>query len=894
MAYNTKYSLTFRDNTFISNKLWKVLVFENGFGGSVTNVVCGGSPIQIDYKKGNLETAICGSELTLHLQATTAGQYDEFLTAAPLQYYITVLYSSNNGVTWVNYWYGVNTTDTYSQAHSNVPYDCNVKFNCGLGELQWHRYENNGNLTTGLEQIAQIVNNCLSFLPYTFPLREIVNVREDTMSDTSGLMEQLFINDMAITEIGSDGQTHGWNCNKLLNNILSSINCRMYQSNGRWFIERIYERVNASVEYFDYTLSGSWQTNNSITHAASGTLNWTRTINNSSFPRIIKTSEKAVTQLQPILSYKFSVNNINNVELIPNAFLENTPLDKDANNRPLRWVPSSGYPFTCSPGGTVLTFTSSAIANGFSIGTVTYQFVQLGVLYNRTVTARSGATITISSHMSLTAPSGNVTGVVQIGGDGLETIDQYDTDVKYQSGYSFGSKIVNDNYTYQNNNCPYLPAGGYAAFNGSPYSIHALRNPADTYTYPLIVLDPDNSEIIVNIRQYIRIKVTPQYTSKPTYAQTYADAMTMGAWGYSLFYFQFKNVSSGDSYYMYGQEQVQTGAPVGFIKDNSVPHYFCLQWTTQELFANFPYQTGTGKGFSGPMNGGPLISTIQSWLANSWSPKVGGGGVVNPFYICFDTTTSQNIQLNTSPAAVFPSSPATYSFDCKVFPPYSPPQVPVPGTLNPYGGTVQIALDDWALRALDLQYKDNSQSASSNMAFYSTNAGSTRWNELDINATFGDTSSTGFPGSFFTSSNVNTTTWHNVGVGDTGQTLVDIFFMNFAQIPAYYRPNLKGNVIFDDQLEFYHTVQDEDGELYIQLGHTVEPKLNSFRTDMEGMADTGLPITPIHVAPFTPWVRPAPQPAPIKPPSPITGPTGFTPVSPITNRVNAATFGYPI
>jgi len=902
MSYGLKYTLTFRDTLYKLGtdytKLWKINIYANGFSGSATSVIGAESPVQISYKKGSLITAICGSECTIALMALSEGQYDEFLTAAPLGYYVDIQYY--NSTSWVTYWSGVNTTDTYSQPEANAPYQCNLKFNCGLGELQWHRYENAGNLTTGIETILEVINNCMTFLP--FPNKnicEVINVREDTMSDTAGLLEQLYISDMGITEIGDDGETHGWNCNKLLNAILTSINCRMYQSANQWFIERIYERVNTSVTCFVYQTYSTWQTANDWLRSGTwpkgtqvNSFNWTRTINNSAIPLLQKGSEKAVTQMQPILTYKFDpYNGIGNMELIPNPFLENTPINKDINNRPLRWLASSGYPFTCSAGGTVLTFASSAIVSQIKFGIITsIQLVVGGVVLTKHVVSTSGATITISVKIDNVTTSGYSAGVQQVGGDGLETIDPYDPNPLYQSGYSFGQAIVAANKAYIDANYPSYVSNPNTNFpDGSPYYIHALRSPNETSTLPWIFCNPDISEVVVDLRQYVRFKISPQYTNKPTYAQTYADAMNLfncapgmiTTWRASL-----TNQNTGNTYYLTGHEEVQGGGTMAFIQYGQP--YMWIDNAITAMFATFPYQVGVGHKYGGPTSGAPSLAAMQSWFANSWN-----GVNCNPFYLCFDTETSNTVGLNATTSNPMPSTGAPYTFDFVMYPPYPTAN----GVLtNSYGSTFTISLDDWALRSIDIQYKEAAQSASANVAFYSTSAGDTRWNELVITATFGDTDTNGFPASFLLYTGLNTGTWHNRTVGDTGQVLADIFFKNFAQIPAVYRPNLRGNVIYDNALEFHMSVVDEDGEVYLQIGHTFEVKYNKFTTDMEGMADTGLPITPIHRPPFTPFVgiKQLPTPAVAKLVTPLTSPTKTTPIKTQTNGARIIDSLYPI
>lgn len=46
----------------------------------------------------------------------------------------------------------------------------------------------------------------------------------------------------------------------------------------------------------------------------------------------------------------------------------------------------------------------------------------------------------------------------------------------------------------------------------------------DTFTLPYFYLDPANGSIAMNIRYYLRILVTPSYTSTPSYTQLQKDS----------------------------------------------------------------------------------------------------------------------------------------------------------------------------------------------------------------------------------------------------------------------------------------------------------------------------------------------------------------------------------
>ncbi|MGP8215793.1 MAG: hypothetical protein ACLQQ4_09545 [Bacteroidia bacterium] len=883
MSYgNLTYTLTFRDTLYKLGtdytKLWKVNIYKKGYSGSPITVTGAGSPVTISYKKNSLITAVCGSECTISLMATSAAQFDDFLTCEPLAYYVDIQSSTDGGSTWLTYWSGVNTTDTYSQAHSNVPYQCNLKFNCGLGELQWHRYENAGALTAGLETVLEIINNCMTFLPFTNKgIVEIINIREDTMLDSQGLLEQLYVNDMIMTEIGDDGETHGWNCNKVLNSILSSINCRIYQANNTWYVERIYERVNTSPYYFYYDTFNTWQTGNDWQRGgswtkgiASGTLNWIRSIDNAAVPFIQKTSEKAVTQKQPILTYKFNTQSIANLQLLPEPYIMDTPLDKDVSGRPRRWQASSS--------------------------------------------------------------------IISAGGDGIETVDSW-ADIDYQAGYSFGSTVQSANQSYWAANV--APRFGYgtslinAGFPLTPYYIYGVRNHGDTYTLPYVFLDPGNGTLQFNLQYWIEIEITPSYTSQPSSSQLQSDAYlacsnACGAY-LQVFQMSFIRISDGHIYYLNGQEAV-TGSGGNYNWLSGAGSYLLRTGNFQVMMANWPIMASGYNGGAPSSWSSNYLDNMMSLLQASYNPNT---HTCTPFKVAFPVVNQWTTGFNVSSGDPFSNTPQPYAFDFTAF-----PLVQCPFTY-PSGSKVTWSISDYAIRAVDIQYKDNAQSATSNVVFYATSDEDLRWNELTITAVFGDTNTAGYPGSFcvWNPSNsaqqgINTGTWHNrllnvasgslvvgnqytvydpnstgltitynginytagelfisvtghltytVAAGSgyvvwTGQVLADIFFQNFAQIPANYRSNLRGSAIFDNSYAFWQTIEDEDGTLYMVTGDTYDIKNSKHTTDMEGMADLGIPISPTRSVPSTrikPVVPYHTNPIPI---TPLISPIKSTPV----------------
>lgn len=747
MSYGLKYQISsFRDSTVIGNNLWRINIYSNGYGGSVTAVSGTDSVINISYKKQDITAAINGSECTLGLYATTTGQYDEFLTAAPLQYWLQVYKSTDGGTTWNVYWQGVNTTDTVSETYVSAPYQVSLKFNCGLGELQWHRYENSGALFDSYEQVIQVLNNCFSFLPYSLNIREIINVREDTMTDSSGLLQQLYIDDQAFYENGPDQLVHGIPCMKIIQMICTGLNCRVYQSNNMWFVERIYERTKTSVKYFDYT-TGSITTANTMAYSATGTLAWTRTISNSTYPKLLGSSEKGVTTKNPITVFTLDTSAYNNDELIPNPFFEDVPSAKDAGGRPLRWDRSSA--------------------------------------------------------------------IQSVGGDGITLVSPYESDPRYRWAYTFGATNIADNINNLNSNTGW--------YNGSPnyysqYTIHSVLRSGDTYTKPWLYTDTTNGSFSVNIQLYFEVTLYPQNGWKTSVNSTLGPILATS----------IMNAISFDSYIKLG---LYSGSG----------NYFINSWTNPAPVLVPPSLAGGIEWFKDTFNLGDLCTGCYYPNDGLQQQALNAGGLAHLMYVNangsfklkFRTSRSFNVPLSSLPSNI-------YSFDCVCAAPYydkNALSVSELGT-NCYA---TFALTNYGINAIDVQYKDSYQSATPYETFYATSDSDSRWNALTITSQLGDSLTPGYPGSWRVSSGAQTGTWHNVGLGDTGQILADILFKNFAQIPANYRSNIKGH-IFDNTLQYFHSVVDETGIVYMQMEHDFDIKACAYQTDMFGMADDALVI----------------------------------------------------
>ena len=236
MAYGVKYRLEFED---VLGNDKKIEILKNNYTGSVLPLVCTSNPVVIKWESDNeFYKPIIGSTCTINLFVTDSVQYDNFYAFDENEYQVKIFYkdTSNN---YQIYWIGFIVADTFKQAVTTTPYQIQLKAFDGLGLLDGKNVTiKSGDLVRG--DYSENDGSDLAPEPTNTLARNIADCLTQTNLSLS-IFTFLGDADFLDTINGSrvlkfDENFNPLDCKTYLESILFNLNCRIFQSYGRWYI----------------------------------------------------------------------------------------------------------------------------------------------------------------------------------------------------------------------------------------------------------------------------------------------------------------------------------------------------------------------------------------------------------------------------------------------------------------------------------------------------------------------------------------------------------------------------------------------------------------------------------------------------------------------------------
>lgn len=235
MAYGVKYRLEFSD---VLGNGKKIEILKDNYLGAVLPLVGTADPVSIKWEgDDDFYSPIIGSTCTLNLFVTDDVQYDNFYAFDEEEFQVKIYYK-NDVNNYILYWAGFIVTDSYKQALMSPPYQISLQANDGLGllETKFVGIDNNDvfDIThTNTTTLAQnLITNCISKTNLGLNVYFSTGVRVG--NNLTSYVENTTLFGFGSAKYQENLKVH--NCKDYLTNVLRTLNCRIFQALGNWYI----------------------------------------------------------------------------------------------------------------------------------------------------------------------------------------------------------------------------------------------------------------------------------------------------------------------------------------------------------------------------------------------------------------------------------------------------------------------------------------------------------------------------------------------------------------------------------------------------------------------------------------------------------------------------------
>lgn len=231
--YNTKYQIFFRS---VNNELFQIQIKENGYNGSVTELIGGVSPFLINYDSESefLYNPLRFAGATLKV---VGSDYLQSLFSTNYQQYKVNLLDKSNKILWTGYI----TPELYSQEYSNFSFELEIECISALSTLEYFKFEKKTETISLFQLIKDAINKANGdysniYIPITYG------------TSTTNILNEMIISSNNF--IDEDGECMTYK--NILEEICKFLGWTMTERNGDiYFIDVDYIKNNNN-QYFKY------------------------------------------------------------------------------------------------------------------------------------------------------------------------------------------------------------------------------------------------------------------------------------------------------------------------------------------------------------------------------------------------------------------------------------------------------------------------------------------------------------------------------------------------------------------------------------------------------------------------------------------------------------------
>lgn len=309
MAYAKKYKLTQKLRSDIDQIVY---IYENGYVGDIKSYEATTISLEPNSSSDEPEAAIISSQLNVSFLISTEDDYNklpDFLSYDDKKYYVELIINTTLGesIKWRGYMFNDYSTIPFTTGAQQVDIICID----AISFMEYFTYELPDNINT-LQNLKTILIAGLNFIGYPgfTSLFIACSYYANGMQDRGdGLQYEPFSQSYQYKR-----DFVGLNYYQIIDSIVKSFGCRLFQRGGNWWLMSINEMAATTNYYTEYVI-------NSGAYAGSGTLDQTLTIKpyaendiyfvGNSQAKVIRKGYPSLTVKTPL---KFADNYIHNSE----------------------------------------------------------------------------------------------------------------------------------------------------------------------------------------------------------------------------------------------------------------------------------------------------------------------------------------------------------------------------------------------------------------------------------------------------------------------------------------------------------------------------------------------------------------------------------------------------
>lgn len=245
-----KYWGEYRD---VNGLVFRAEIVVDSFNGSAAEMCFAEEAIKISYPEKEIHEPIFSCGASLHVRCTEAWQYLDLFSTSERSSRV-IIYRARKVI-----FHGYVEPNLYESEWRKPPYTITIPATDGLAALE--NYTPEIAKEFGMLELMQIIKSSLAETKLNLPIMVCCKlVESDPELITGTIFDGMYIESETIKSV-NNGVYESESSSRILSDILKQFNCRIYQANDMWYIERIKDKCTGGV-WWMYDTDGSLTSTN--------------------------------------------------------------------------------------------------------------------------------------------------------------------------------------------------------------------------------------------------------------------------------------------------------------------------------------------------------------------------------------------------------------------------------------------------------------------------------------------------------------------------------------------------------------------------------------------------------------------------------------------------------